>query len=61
MKDFLTAQEVRILQEAHHSSRFRKSGDRIKTILFEIKDYHVGKPQNFLCLMKQQSGDIKRL
>jgi transposase len=34
MKDFLTAQEVRILQEAHHSSRFRKSADRIKTILF---------------------------
>jgi transposase len=33
MKDFLTAQEVLILQEAHHSSRFRKSADRIKTIL----------------------------
>jgi len=34
MKDFLTAQEVVILQEAHHSSRLRKSADRIKTILF---------------------------
>lgn len=33
MKDFLTAQEVTILQEAHHSSRLRKSADRIKTIL----------------------------
>jgi len=33
MKDFLTAQEVLILQEAHHSSRLRKSADRIKTIL----------------------------
>jgi transposase len=34
MKDFLTAQEIEILEEAHHSSRFRKSADRIKTILF---------------------------
>lgn len=33
MKDFLTAREVIILQEAHHSSRLRKSADRIKTIL----------------------------
>lgn len=33
MKDFLTAQEVIILQEAHHSSRLRKNADRIKTIL----------------------------
>lgn len=33
MKDFLTAQEVVILQESHHSSRLRKSADRIKTIL----------------------------
>lgn len=33
MKDFLTVQEVVILQEAHHSSRLRKSADRIKTIL----------------------------
>src|SRR5437899_305754 len=33
MKDFLTAREVLILREAHHSSRFRKSADRIKTIL----------------------------
>lgn len=33
MKDFLTAREVIILQEAHHSSRLRRSADRIKTIL----------------------------
>jgi len=33
MKDFLTAKEIEILQEAHHSSHFRKSADRIKTIL----------------------------
>src|SRR6266702_5397832 len=33
MKDFLTAREVLILHEAHHSIRFRKSADRIKTIL----------------------------
>lgn len=34
MKGFLTVREVQILQEAHHSSRLRKSADRIKTILF---------------------------
>jgi len=33
MKDFLTAREVLILREAHHSSRFRKSADRIKAVL----------------------------
>lgn len=33
MKEFLTAQEVKILKETHYSSRFRKSADRIKTIL----------------------------
>lgn len=33
MKEFLTTREVLILHEAHHSSRFRKSADRIKTIL----------------------------
>lgn len=33
MKDFLTAQEIIILQEAHYSSRFRKNADKIKTIL----------------------------
>lgn len=34
MKNFLTAKEIEILQECHHSARFRKSADRIKTILF---------------------------
>lgn len=34
MKNFLTAQEVIILREAHYDSRFRKRADRIKAILF---------------------------
>lgn len=34
MKNFLTVQEVIILQEAHHGSRLRKNADRIKAILF---------------------------
>jgi transposase len=34
MKDFLTAKEIEMLQECHHSARFRKSADRIKAILF---------------------------
>jgi transposase len=33
MKDFLTAKEIAILQEAHRSCRLRKSADRIKTVL----------------------------
>ena len=33
MKDFLTAKEIEILQECHHSARFRRSADKIKTIL----------------------------
>lgn len=34
MGKFLTPDQRDILQEAHHSSRLRKSADRIKTILF---------------------------
>lgn len=34
MRDFLTAEEVGILREAHYDSRFRKRADRIKAILF---------------------------
>lgn len=34
MKNFLTAQEVITLQEAHHDSRLRKQADRIKALLF---------------------------
>lgn len=33
MKDFLTAREIEILREAHYSAHYRKSADRIKTIL----------------------------
>lgn len=34
MKNFLTAQEVIVLREAHYDSKFRKQADRIKAILF---------------------------
>lgn len=34
MRDFLTAEEIIVLQESHHDSRFRKQADRIKAILF---------------------------
>ena len=33
MKDFLTAHEISILKEGHRASQFRKSADRIKTVL----------------------------
>jgi len=33
MKNFLTAQEVIVLREAHYDSKFRKQADRIKAIL----------------------------
>ena len=33
MGNFLTPREIDILHEAHHSAHFRKSADRIKTIL----------------------------
>ena len=39
MKGFLTAQEIEILEEAHHSCRLRKSADRIKTILLLNEGY----------------------
>lgn len=39
MRDFLTRGTVEILQEAHHSAMFRKSADRIKTILFLNKGF----------------------
>jgi len=39
MKDFLTAQEIIILQEKHHDTRFRKQADRIKTILLLNKGF----------------------
>ena len=33
MKDFLTAQEISILEEAHHAAQRKKTADRIKTVL----------------------------
>jgi len=39
MKNFLTAEEIGILEEAHHSCRLRKSADRIKTILLLNEGY----------------------
>jgi len=33
MKDFLTVHEISILKEGHRASQFRKSADRIKTVL----------------------------
>ncbi len=50
MKDFLTAQEVIILQEAHHSSRLRKNADRIKTILFLNKGFSYQETAKLLML-----------
>lgn len=39
MKDFLTAQEIIVLREAHYDSRFRKQADRIKSILLLNQGY----------------------
>lgn len=39
MKNFLTAQEMIILQEAHHDTRLRKQADRIKSILLLNEGY----------------------
>ena len=50
MKDFLTAREVIILQEAHRSSHFRKSADRIKTILFLNKGFSYEQTAKLLML-----------
>lgn len=50
MKDFLTAQEVLILREAHYSSHFRKSADRIKAILFLNKGFSYGETAKLLML-----------
>ncbi len=50
MKDFLTAREVLILHEAHHSSRLRKSADRIKTILFLNEGYSYAQTAKLLLL-----------
>lgn len=39
MKNFLTAREVIILQEAHHNTGLRKQADRIKSILLLNEGY----------------------
>jgi transposase len=57
MKNFLTAQEVIILQEAHHSARLRKSADRIKTILFLNNGFSYHETAKLLMLDK---GTIRR-
>jgi len=57
MKDFLTAREVIILQEAHHSSRLRKHADRIKTILFLNKGFSYGETAKLLML---DEGTLRR-
>jgi transposase len=57
MKDFLTAQEISILEEAHHSCRLRKSADRIKTILLLDEGYSYEKIAHILRL---DDGTIRR-
>ena len=50
MKNFLTAKEIEILQECHHSARFRKSADRIKAILYLNEGYSYSQTANLLML-----------
>jgi transposase len=57
MKNFLTAQEISILEEAHHSCRLRKSADRIKTILLLDEGYSYEKIAHILRL---DDGTIRR-
>lgn len=57
MKHFLTAREIVILQEAHHSSRLRKSADRIKTILFLNEGFSYQETAKLLML---NEGTIRR-
>jgi transposase len=57
MKGFLTAQEVTLLKEAHHDSRFRKQADRIKSILFLHEGISYADTARLLML---DSGTIRR-
>lgn len=50
MKNFLTAQEVIILQEAHHDSKLRKQADRIKSILLLNEGYRYEEISRILML-----------
>jgi transposase len=57
MKDFLTAKEIEILEECHHSARFRRSADKIKAIL--LLDKGMTYPQIAEILMLDE-GTIRR-
>jgi len=57
MRDFLTAQEIRILQEAHHSSRYRKSADKIKAVLLVNKGVSYASIAEMLML---DDGTVRR-
>ncbi|OHB99232.1 MAG: hypothetical protein A2Z57_08875 [Planctomycetes bacterium RIFCSPHIGHO2_12_39_6] len=57
MKNFLTAQEVVILREAHYDSRFRKRADRIKAILFLNQGFSFEQTAKLLML---DEGTIRR-
>lgn len=52
MGDFLTEDQKIILQEAHHSSRFRKNADKIKTILMLDKGFSYAQIAELLLLDK---------
>ena len=53
MKDFLTADEIKILKEAHRSSQFRKNADRIKTVLLLNKGFSFEEVSQILMLDDQ--------
>jgi transposase len=50
MKDFLTAQEIEILREAHYSAFDRKHADRIKAVLFLNQGFTYGQTAKLLML-----------
>lgn len=50
MKDFLTAQEVKILKEAHKAAKDKKVADRIKTVLLLHEGYSFGEVAKILLL-----------
>ena len=53
MKDFLTADEIKILKEAHRASKFRKNADRIKTVLLLNKGFSFEEVSQMLMLDDQ--------
>ena len=50
MKNFLTEEEIIILEEAHHSCRLRKNADRIKTVLLLNKGFYYAQIAEILML-----------